>query len=243
MRTYRADLHIHSCLSPCGSLEMTAQGIVDAALRAKLDLIAVTDHNTGDMAPIVARVAGKHGLAFLYGIELQTREDVHVLAYFDDERTCLSFSNEIYALLPDSAEDPYGLGEQLVVDATGNVLRREPKFLVNGLDVSFIEAVARVRELGGLAVPAHVEREFFSVTSQLGRLPDGVDFPIIEVRETRVPEFCGKAAILRTSDAHAPEQVGARVTYVTVEAVSVEELQLAASGIGGRAFEGRLFRE
>jgi 3',5'-nucleoside bisphosphate phosphatase len=238
MRTYRADLHIHSCLSPCGAPTMTPRGIVDAALAAGLDLIAVTDHNTAAMTPIVARVAEERGLSFLYGIELQTREDVHLLAYFDDEQTCRSFSDEIYALLPDSAEDPYGLGEQLLVDADGTVLRREPKFLVNGLDLSFVESVARIREVGGLAVPAHVDREFFSVASQLGRLPDGVDFPILEVRDTPVPAFCEDATILRTSDAHTPEQIGARVTYITLETVSVEELRLATSGVGGRGFRG-----
>jgi 3',5'-nucleoside bisphosphate phosphatase len=216
---------------------MTPCGIVDAALSAGLDLIAVTDHNTAKMTPVVGRVARERGLGFLYGIELQTREDVHLLAYFDDEEVCTAFSDEVYALLPDSTEDPYGLGEQIAVDAEGTIFWREKRFLVNGLDLSFREAVNRVQQLGGLAVPAHVDREFFSVTSQLGGLPEGLGFPMIEVREAAIPAFCDGAVVLRTSDAHRPSDIGARVTRITFEAPSIEELRLAASGAGGRSVQ------
>jgi len=217
---------------------MSPRGIVDAALAVGLDLIAVTDHNTAAMTPSIAQVAREKGLAFLYGLELQTREDVHLLAYFDDEATCMAFSDEIYALLPDTYEDPYGLGEQVQVDAEGNTLRYESKFLVNGLDLSFADATLRINKLGGLAVPAHIDREFFSVLSQMGELPEGIDFPIIEVRDTRIPEICVDAAVLRTSDAHFLEKIGERVTRITVEQLTIDELCRAAAGISGRSIIG-----
>jgi len=214
---------------------MTPRAIVDAALGRGLDLIAVTDHNTAAMTPVIAAVARSHGLAFLYGIELQTREDVHLLAYFDDEATCLAFSDEIYALLPNSSFDPYGLGDQVQVDAQDNVLRIEPKFLVNGLDLSFAEATQRIVELGGLAVPAHIDREFFGLMSQLGTVPEGIEFSIFEVRYEAIPDICGAAAVLRTSDAHFLDGIGQRVTRITVEALTIRELRLAAAGVGGRS--------
>jgi hypothetical protein len=219
---------------------MTPQGIVNAARAAGLELIAVTDHNTARMAPIVAHVAKKHGLDVFYGMELQTREDVHLLAYFDDERLCSSFSEEVYALLPEGYVDPYGLGDQVAVDAEGNIFWREERFLVNGLDLSFREAVDRIQELGGLAVPAHVDREFFSVSSQLGGLPKGMKFSLIEVRGPTIPTFCNGAGILRTSDAHALSAIGTRVTCITFERPSIEELRLAALGSQGRSLRGEI---
>jgi len=204
---------------------MTPSAIVDAAVAAGLNLIAVTDHNTAAMTPVIARVARDAGLVFLYGIELQTREDVHLLAYFDDEATCVAFSDEVYALLPDGYEDAYGLGEQIQVDAEGTILRYEPKFLVNGLDLSFADAVRRINELGGLAVPAHIDREFFGALSQMGGLPEGLDFPVIEVRHEPIPAACGDAAILRSSDAHLLHVIGERVTHITVEDLTIAELR------------------
>ena len=217
---------------------MSPRAIVNAALAAGLDLIAVTDHNTAAMTPVVAHVARDKHLAYLYGLELHTREDVHLLAYFDDEATCLAFSDEIYALLPDGYEDPYGLGEQIQVDAEENILRYEPKFLVNGLDLSFSDATRRINERGGLAVPAHIDREFFGALSQIGKLPEGLEFPIIEVRGESIPEICGDAAILRTSDAHFLNGIGTRVTYITVEELTISELRKAAASIGGRSIVG-----
>ena len=217
---------------------MTPRAIVAAAVAAGLDLIAVTDHNTAAMTPVIAQVARDAGLSFLYGLELQTREDVHLLAYFDDEPTCVAFSDEVYALLPDGYEDPYGLGTQTQVDAEGTILRYEPKFLVNGLDLSFSDAVRRINTLGGLAVPAHIDREFFGAISQIGGLPEGLEFPLIEVRGETIPEICGDAAILRSSDAHSPERIGERVTHITVKALTIDELRKAAAGVGGRSIVG-----
>jgi hypothetical protein len=221
---------------------MTPHAIVAAALAVGLHLIAVTDHNTAAMTPIVAQVARDAGLDFLYGLELQTREDVHLLAYFDDEATCVAFSDEVYALLPGGYEDPYGLGRQVQVDAEGNILGYEQKFLVNGLDLSFAHAVRRINELGGLAVPAHIDREFFGALSQMGGLPEGLDFPIIEVRGEHIPDICGDAAILRSSDAHILHAIGERVTHITVEALTIDELRKAAADIDGRSIVGEFSR-
>lgn len=235
MRTYCADLHIHSCLSPCARPSMTPKAIVAAAVDRGIDLIAVTDHNTARMTPVIAEVARAHGLAYLYGIEVQTREDVHLLAYFDDEETCLGFSDEVYEQLSDTREDPFGLGEQTEVDADGTIVRIEPKFLVQGIALTFVEAVHRIEALGGLAVPAHIDRDFLSVTSQMGQLPEGIAFPLLEVRGPEIPGMCGTTTILRTSDAHDIPQIGERVTTITIEAVTLAELRKAAAGVDGRS--------
>jgi PHP family Zn ribbon phosphoesterase len=110
--------------------------------------------------------------------------------------------------------------------------------LVNGLDLSFADAVRRINELGGLAVPAHIDREFFGALSQMGGLPEELDFPVIEVLGERIPEICGDAVVLRTSDAHFLEGIGQRVTYITVEELTIAELRKAAASIGGRSIVG-----
>lgn len=214
---------------------MTPQGIVQTALKRGLDLISVTDHNTARMCPTVARVARESGLAFLYGMELQTREDVHLLAYFDDEDLCMAFSEDVYALLPDSAEDPYGLGAQMETDATGRVIRIEPRFLVQGLAIGFREAVDWIRERGGLPVPAHVNRDLFSVRSQMGGFPEGMRFSMVELIGEQSPAFCSGMSILRTSDAHDVDQIARRVTQFTISAPNVAELRLAARSMDGRS--------
>jgi len=235
MQTYQADLHIHSCFSPCGAMQMTPQAIVETAIAKGIDLIAVTDHNTAAMAPFVAEAARARGLAFLYGLELQTLENVHLLAYFDDEAVCLEFSDEVYALLPDSTHDPYHLRDQRLVDASGRLIRVEKRFLVNGIGLSLMDAAQRVRDLGGLPVPAHIDRDFFSVRSELGALPEGADFELVEVRDEVIPALCQDSAILKTSDAHDLEQIGRRVTYITFAEPTVEELRKAARCIDGRS--------
>jgi len=139
VRSYVADLHIHSCLSPCGSLRMSPRAIVDAAVESGVDLIALTDHNTCAMGPIVAHTAEKAGLAFMYGIELQTSEEVHLLAYFDDGEACRALSEEVYAHLPDVKNDPRYFGDQVVVDEQENIVRTEEKLLLNSITLSLEE--------------------------------------------------------------------------------------------------------
>lgn len=229
-----ADLHIHTCLSPCGSLRMSPQVIVEEAVTRGLGLIAVTDHNTCAMGEAVARLARKRGLSFLYGIELQSQEEVHVLAYFDDARTCTAFSEEVYRFLPDVPNVPEHFGDQVVVDADETIVRIEPRLLLNSLSLTLDELVARVRACGGLAVPAHVDREGFGIIYQLGFIPSELQFSLIELDGDEIPPGCEGYAVLRSSDAHYPEEIGRRVTLLALEEVSVEELRRAAAGEGGR---------
>lgn len=237
MKTYMADLHIHTCLSPCGSLRMSPRAIVDAALIRGLDLIAITDHNTCAMAPVVGRLARSKGLCFLYGIEVQTQEEVHLLAYFDNPSSCTAFSDEIYPFLPDVPNDPAYFGVQVVVDADEEIVRVEPKLLLNSVTLSLEEVVARVVARGGLAVPAHADRAGFGIIYQLGFIPPELEFSIIELDGDDIPAGCERYAVLHSSDAHYPWEIGRRTSLLTLEKVSVDELRCAAAGVNGRSIE------
>lgn len=214
---------------------MSPQAIVNAAVDRGIDLIALTDHNTCAMGSIVAHTAEKAGLAFLYGIEIQTREEVHLLAYFNDGEACRALSEEVYACLPDIANDPEYFGDQVIVDEEENIVRTEERLLLNSITLSLEDATERVRAHGGLPVPAHVDRTGFGLLGQLGFFPETIAFPIVEVWGAMVPSECEGMAILRSSDAHEPEQIGRRTTVLTVERVSVEEILLAAAGVDGRS--------
>ncbi len=218
---------------------MSPQAIVDTALACGLDLIAVTDHNTCAMAEVVARVAAQKGLSFLFGIELQTAEEVHLLAYFDDRAFCSAFSEEIYDFLPDIPNDPEYFGDQVVVDEDEEIVRVEPRLLINSLQLSLEETVARIRVHSGFAVPAHVDRAPFGLLVQLGFFPAELSFPLVEVAGDDVPYQCSPAAILRSSDAHNLEEIGRSATIFTIMGVSLEEIRLAAAGTDGRSVRSR----
>ena len=214
---------------------MSPRAIVDAAVNRGIDLIALTDHNTCAMGSIVAHTAEKAGLAFLYGIEIQTREEVHLLAYFNDGDACRALSEEVYVYLPDVTNDPEYFGDQVIVDEQEHMIRTEERLLLNSITLSLEDATERVRAHGGLPVPAHIDRGAFSLLGQLGFFPDTTAFPIVEVWGAVIPSECERRAILRSSDAHEPEQIGRRTTVLTMERVSVEEIVLAAAGVDGRS--------
>ncbi len=218
---------------------MSPRAIVTAAQARGLDLIAVTDHNAAGMVEEVARAGRAVGLRVLPGMELATREEVHLLAYFDDLATCHGFAAEVYALLPDRPNDPRFFGDQVIVDSEETIVRLEPKLLLNALHLTLEEAVVRIAALGGLAVPAHVDRSPYGLVAQLGLLPEGLCFPLVEVDGDSRPPGCGAGAVLWSSDAHAPEEIGSRVTVFRMNDATVDEIGRAALGLDGRSIAVR----
>ena len=235
MRAYVADLHIHTCLSPCGELSMSPRAIVSAAVSRGLDLIAVADHNTMGMADIVAREASKQGLLFLYGMELQTQEEVHLLAYFDDAAAAHEFAARIYERLPKRENVPESFGDQVAVDEDERIVYVERRLLLNSLDLEFEVAAEWIAAAGGLAVPAHIDRTPYGLIAQLGFFPEGMSFPLVEADGASLPSACRGSALLWGSDAHVPSAVGRRVTVFQIESPTVAELRLAAAHVGGRS--------
>jgi len=214
---------------------MSPRRIVQEARRQGIGLLAVTDHNSARMVDAVATACAEAGLEFLYGIELQTREEVHLLAYFNDSSSCRQLAEALDPHLPDQPNRPEYFGDQVVVDVEETILGCEPRLLINSLDVGFDDAVARIRRLGGLPVPAHVDRETYGLIAQLGFVPEGLTFDLVETMTGTLPEGFGRAAAICSSDAHSPEQIGRRTTCFTMNACTIEEMVLAAQGIDGRS--------
>lgn len=240
LRPLLADLHIHTVLSACAEVEMIPPLIVRRALRMGLGLIAVTDHNACANAEAVIRAAEGTGLAVLPGMELQTREEVHILCLFDTVEQSLRWQDEIWALLPPLANREEFFGPQYVVDAAGEWVRTEERLLATSADITVERAVARVHELGGLAIPAHVDRASFSLLANLGMVPANLGADALEV----TPRFRSEAGfrqwpqlrdwpLVVNGDAHRLDEIQNR-TLFKVAAPSVHELSMALRGAEGR---------
>ena len=203
------DLHLHSCLSPCAENEMTPASIAGFAKLCGLQLIALTDHNSAENLPAMAAACRAYGVALLPGMEVNTAEEIHLLCYFATVEAALTFSRALYDTLPPVENNEAVFGSQLVVDADDTVLRRVPKLLLSACGWSLEETAARCRALGGVPVPAHVDRDSYSVLSVLGLLPPQPAFCAVELHDTaQLPALLqagrlpGGLEVLCSSDAH-----------------------------------------
>jgi hypothetical protein len=234
MRLFRADLHIHTCLSPCAELDMTPRTVVREALRAGLDIIAVCDHNSGENVPAVARLARAAGMTLVPGIEITSREEVHVLGLFQYARQLKAMQRLVYAHLPDAGKLP-APRPQPVVNEQDEVVRFNRKLLVAAVSLSLEAVVDRIHALGGIAIASHVDREGFGIIGQLGFLPPGLPLDALEIAFGD-PSVAGPTTLpfVTSSDAHQPDLVGSKYTTFHMEAPSFGEIRKSLAGLGGR---------
>ncbi|MGB8214927.1 MAG: PHP domain-containing protein [Anaerolineales bacterium] len=186
MKDYRAELHVHTILSPCAGVEMIPPLIVEEAVRLGLQVIAITDHNATANIGAVMQAAQDSGLVVLPGMELQTREEVHLLCLFDSLEQAAEWQGKVDAVLPNVPNDIEYFGEQFVVDASGEFIRREERLLLNSVQLGLEYAAGMVRSLGGLAIPAHVDRKANGLLAILGLVPAG--FEALEISRHISPE-------------------------------------------------------
>ncbi len=237
-----ADLHIHSVLSPCGNLDMAPRDIVRTAVEKGVNLIAVTDHNTAVHSPVMRDLVKEYGIHALYGMELQTISETHALCLFDSVEQAMEFSDYIYDLLPDIPANPDIFGDQVVVDADNMIVRMEDKLLLQSAEIEIEEAIEVVHEMGGILIAAHINRDTFSIISQLGFIREGLALDGIEFSRhitvaqgcERYPEYCVRYPAVHNSDAHFLEDIGKAVTVFEMEHVSLEEFQMALRAQNGR---------
>lgn len=203
-----ADLHIHSCLSPCGDALMTPNNIVNMSMLKGLDVIAVADHNTARNLPAVEKVCLETGVQLLPAMELTTQEEVHLLAYFPTVAQACAFSDEIYPFLPPIKNRPSLFGDQQVMDENDEQIASEEKLLISALDLSIDDLVLRIHAAGGAAVPAHINRGSNGLLNVLGFLPPALPIDAVEVAPA-LPCSADVSALraTRSSDAHYIENI------------------------------------
>ncbi|HWP69415.1 MAG TPA: PHP domain-containing protein [Rectinemataceae bacterium] len=222
----RADLHNHSCLSPCADLSMSPSRMAEVARERQLDLMAITDHNATLNCPAFAIACAKKGIIPLFGLELNSSEEVHLLALFATPREALVFGAELYPLIPALAWDSGTFGDQAVVDEDENVLELHGRWLGAAMDATFGDLAENAHASGALVIPAHVDRGMFSVYSQLGFLPPG-PYDAVESIGPVSFRLTGGLCALSGSDAHYPEHIGRRPFLVELPEPSVGEMREA----------------
>lgn len=237
MNRYRADLHIHTCLSPCGSLEMSPEVIVETALARGLDVVAITDHNSTLQCPEVQALGREAGLMVIAGAEVTTREEAHCLALFGDDDARAAFQHYLEAHLPPIPNDPDRFGDQVWVNRRNEIIGEAPWLLISALDQGVNQVAACVKKLGGLFVAAHVERPSFSLISQLGFIAPGTPIDAVEYADAnRFAALLAKYKYLSgytcytASDAHYPDQIGSKCSVWQTSALLFPNLRKAYAG-------------
>jgi len=234
MKVFKGDLHIHTCLSPCASLDMSPVAIVEEGLNRGLDLIAICDHNSAQNVGAVIRAGSKRGLHVLPGMEINSVEEVHTLAIFDSERQATAMQEIVYRHL-EGMNSPDIFGEQVIVNEFDEVEGFNDKMLIGGTGLKLEEIVTEVHRLGGLSIASHVDRPSYSIISQLGFIPPDLDLDAVEIsyRTNSIPEV-KELPIIRSSDAHFPSDIGKVYTSFFIETPSTYEIRMALQGECGR---------
>ena len=240
LKKIKADLHIHSCLSPCSDWDMSPKKIVEKSLERRLDLIAICDHNTAENAAATIREGTRQGIAVLPGMEICSREEVHLVTLFNKIEAALKMQELIYAHLP-GENQPEIFGHQIVADEHDQVLGENARLLIGATELSLLAIVKKAHQLDGICISSHVDRPSYSLMGQLGFIPEDLHLDAVEVSyrvpldsaQTQVPGIRDYPCVT-ASDAHFIDDIGKAYTEFIMAAPTVEEIRMALAGTAGR---------
>ncbi|MEA4883856.1 MAG: PHP domain-containing protein [Clostridia bacterium] len=260
-RAFAADLHVHTFLSPCASREMSPGSIVRRCREVGIDVVAITDHNTGgNVARAIAEANAEAAaeaaaadvnanpcrsvLTVIAGMEVSTVEDVHLLVLLPSLAALGEWEREVAIARAPGVNVREIFGEQWVQDAATGEIREEHALLAAPTRLSVDDVAFRAAELGGICLPAHVDRPSFSILGQLGFIPEHLDIPAVEIsRNTcgtqafaHIPAIVGRTLVC-SSDAHSLDEIGLGSSLIWAEAPTASEIIMALRGVGGRRVE------
>ncbi len=240
MTIYRADLHIHSVLSPCADLEMSPVNIVKRAAELDLDIIAITDHNSTLHGPLTRRLAEERDIYSLFGAEVNTREEIHCLCLVENEQQRQLLQTFIEENIQRIPNNPDVFGYQVEVNEDEEIIQEINYLLHAALNKSIDEVSEFIYSIGGIFVPAHVDRSKYSITSQLGFVPPNLKYHALEIsRNTQVADFLRlnpikpETGFIRNSDAHFINQIGSITTELALVDLSFVSIANALMGQNG----------
>ncbi len=226
------DFHIHSALSPCGDNDMTPNNLINMSIIKGLDAVALTDHNACENVCAAAAVAGDK-IIFIPGMEVETSEEVHIVTLFPTADA----AEEMQRILVDSSpfipNRPEIFGNQYIMDENDEICGEIDRMLVTASGLDIYTVVAAAKDLGGIAYPAHIDRESYSVLSNLGFIPPDLDISAVEITEkSRTAlegEYSNRYNIITSSDAHYLWDISERNHYIEVSDASVRGILNAIS--------------
>lgn len=224
MKKYYYDLHIHSCLSPCADNDMTPNNIAGMGVVAKLDIMALTDHNTCRNCPAFFAAAEKNGIIPIAGMELTTAEDIHLICLFERLEDAMSFDSEVNSLRIPIKNRTDIFGDQLLMDENDEIIGIDENLLPNATQITVDDAPNLVNEFSGVCFPAHIDREANGIIATLGVFPQEPYFPCAELHdEEKRAELIGRfdtlsdKPIIISSDAHYLWDINGRLNYFESE--------------------------
>lgn len=233
-RLVRIDLHIHTCLSPCATLDMTPLKIVAEACKKRIEIIAITDHNSVENALAVMESVRKCDLTVIPGIEVTTSEEVHIIGLFEGIEQAREMQAIVYENLQEGSNDEDLFGMQVVANDCDEVEGINSRLLIGATTLPVHEVVNAIHGLNGLAVAAHIDRERFSIIGQLGFIPDDLELDALEISRrlpleqarVRFREY-ERFAFIHSSDAHDLEEIGKGATHLMTAGPHIDDLRQA----------------
>ncbi|MEW6214861.1 MAG: PHP domain-containing protein [Nitrospirota bacterium] len=238
---FRADLHIHTCLSPCADPYMTPYRIIEKAASLGLNIIAICDHNSAENAEVTKRIARRKGINAIPGIEVTSSEEVHIVGLFGDINSALRLQDIVYENLQPGENDEKVFGYQVVVNENDEVLGFNKRLLIGSTRLSVNKIVETIHSFGGLAIAAHIDREGFGIIGQLGFIPSDLRLDALEISPNisiedarrRFEEY-SHIPWITSSDAHNLSDIGRVSTGLFMNHSTFDELCLTLKGIDGR---------
>lgn len=208
MNKYFYDLHIHSCLSPCGDDDNTPNNVLGMANLCGLNIVALTDHNTCKNCPAFFKAAKRYGIVPVAGMELTTSEDIHAVCLFPTLEAAMEFGREIDKRRTRLKNNIAVFGHQQIMDEDDNVVGEEEYFLPIATSVSLEDVPDIVKAFNGISYPAHIDRQSNGIISILGTFPETPYFTCFELRDSgNAEEYIRKYSLEKmrhvvSSDAH-----------------------------------------
>lgn len=229
MNFYNYDLHTHSCLSPCGDREMTPNNLINMALVTECEIIALSDHNSCKNLPATMKIGEEAGLLVVPAIELCTSEEAHILCIFEDLKGAMDFDKFVYPHIPMIKNKPEIFGEQLILDEYDNVIGSEEKLLITATDINSWELCDLLKNFGGVAIPAHIDKSSYSLLASLGDFPSDYGFKAIEIKEKEKTKYLldkykclNNLKIIHNSDTHYLENFLDEYNKIGLENLSLK---------------------
>ena len=234
LKHFNADLHIHTCLSPCADLTSSPKRVIKKALEKNLNIVGICDHHSAENVQAALNVGLKNGITVLPGM-------VHLIALFDKTSIVLNLQETVYKNLQPGSNDEKLFGKQIIANERDEVVGYNKRLLIGATKLSLKQWVKKIHDLDGLAIAAHIDRESYSVIGQLGFIPEDLELDAVEISANinkknaikRFPEII-KFPIISSSDAHFLNDIGKKSTTFSLEKPSIDEIKKALKKTDGR---------
>lgn len=225
------DLHIHSCLSPCGDDESTPGNIVGMSVVKELNVIALTDHNTCKNCAAAMAIGEAYGITVIPGMELTTQEEVHVVCLFYTLEDAMRFDAYVEPRILPIPNNPKVFGNQFICNCDDEVTGEFSTLLISATDISFDKVNDLMTEYNGIMIPAHIDKNSFSISSNLGFVPPDSTFRCFELADMnnlhsmqKQNPYLENCNVITDSDAHYFEKINEAVNTIHAESSSIKDV-------------------